>query len=166
MKYFTLGFMLLGWFTSFFAQDKVEGAAYGMMLKGLLSHSVNEITVPELRKEKEVVLLDARELREFEVSHIKEALFVGYDNYDLSVLDEVPKEKRIVVYCSVGYRSEKIAEKIKALGYQDVSNLYGGIFEWKNQDGLVVNDRGHTEDVHAYDKVWGVWLKKGRKIYK
>ncbi|MEL6718853.1 MAG: rhodanese-like domain-containing protein, partial [Bacteroidota bacterium] len=68
-------------------------------------------------------------------------------------------------YCSVGYRSEKISEQLLEAGFKDVSNLYGGIFEWKNQDHEVVDEKGATEKVHAYDRVWGFWLKEGKKVY-
>ena len=72
----------------------------------------------------------------------------------------------IVVYCSLGIRSEKISEKLKAEGYSNVRNLYGGIFEWKNKGFEVFDSEGkETEKVHAYSKSWSKWLKNGEKIY-
>jgi 3-mercaptopyruvate sulfurtransferase SseA len=66
----------------------------------------------------------------------------------------------------VGYRSEKISEKLKQAGFKDVSNLYGGIFEWVNQGNPVVDENGKiTDNIHAYSKTWGVWLNKGVKVY-
>ena len=47
-------------------------------------------------------------------------------------VEDIARESTIVVYCSVGYRSEKIAEELDKLGFTNVSNLYGGIFEWIN----------------------------------
>ena len=48
----------------------------------------------------------------------------------------------------------------------NAKNLYGGIFEWKNQDGTVVDDEGSiTDSVHAFDRAWGIWLNKGKKVY-
>ena len=76
------------------------------------------------------------------------------------------KNAKIVVYCSLGIRSEDVAEQIMKAGYTNVYNLYGGIFEWKNKDQKVVNEKGKaTENVHAFNKEWGKWLKKGKKIY-
>lgn len=136
------------------------------MLKNLLSHSVPEIQVQEAARDSaNILFLDAREPREFAVSHIRSAVEVGYDNFDLKKLPEIQKDKRIVIYCSVGYRSEKIAEKLLAAGYKNVSNLYGGIFEWVNQGHPVFNDKGQTQEVHAYSRTWGIWLKKGKKVY-
>jgi rhodanese-related sulfurtransferase len=75
------------------------------------------------------VLIDSREKREFEVSHIDNAVWVGYDTFKMKRIKHIPKDQKIVVYCSVGYRSEKIAEKLIKKGYTKVSNLYGGVFE-------------------------------------
>ncbi len=146
--------------------QKVESTLYGATLKALLSHSVPEVSVKEANQAQTALFLDAREPREFDVSHIANAIPVGYDNLDLSALDNVDKNTKIIVYCSVGYRSEKVAEKLLAEGFKDVSNLYGGIFEWKNQGFPVINTQGKTDSVHAYSKTWGIWLNKGEKVYK
>jgi rhodanese-related sulfurtransferase len=154
--------------TSINGFSQVKSGAYRIMLKGLLSHSVPEITVQEaVNKQSESLLLDAREPREYEISHISGATSVGYDHFDLSKVS-LPenKSKPIIVYCSVGYRSEKVAEKLIKAGYQNVSNMYGGIFEWVNNGYPIVNSAGPTQRVHAFDRTWGVWLKKGEKVYK
>lgn len=148
------------------ASAQVESSAYNFTLKTLLSHSVPEVTVPQLKAMREVLLLDAREWNEYRVSHIKGAKFVGYDQFELEKLRSLDKKKKIVVYCSVGYRSEKISEKLKQAGFIDVSNLYGGIFEWVNQGNPVVDEKENTtENIHAYNKTWSIWLNKGVKVY-
>lgn len=152
--------------TSLDACGQVESGAYRAMLKTLLSHSVPEIQVQEAARDSAAILfLDARETKEYAVSHIKNALHVGYDHFDTTRLANISKERRMVVYCSVGYRSEKIAEKLTAAGYRNVANLYGGIFEWVNQGNPVFNENGPAQEVHAYDRRWGVWLRKGKKVY-
>jgi len=148
------------------AATQVQSGAYQLMLKSLLSHTVPEIPVADVLKDSaEMVFLDAREPAEYAVSHLKNAIFVGYDNFDLRATDGIPKDQRLVVYCSVGYRSEKITEKLKTAGFTNVSNLYGGIFEWVNQEQAVYDAKGRTNRVHAYSRVWGIWLKKGKKVY-
>lgn len=157
---------LLSFFTSCSAQ--VSSGSYNAMLKTLLKHSVPEITVDSLEKYiGNVILLDARELAEYNVSHITGARHVGYDNFSMQTVAGIAKDRHIVVYCSVGYRSEKITEKLKAAGYTQVSNLYGGIFELVNQGNKVVDNSGKpTAKVHAYSKTWGVWLTRGEKVYE
>lgn len=148
-----------------FAQQKTMNPEFDNMLKTLLNHSVQEVAPKEIKDDKNIVYLDAREKREYKVSHIKEAIWTGYDTFNMSRIKDIPKNQKIVVYCSVGYRSEKIAEKLICAGYTDVSNLYGGIFEWVHQNKKVVNKKGTTQEVHAYDKEWGQWLKKGIKKF-
>ena len=149
------------------AKRKVKSNSYNMLLKKMLNHKVPEISVDSLAKiVGDVVLLDARETDEFNVSHLAKATFVGYNNFNIDSLKVVDKNTPIVVYCSVGYRSGKVAEKLIENGFTNVQNLYGGIFEWKNANNNVIDKNGITNDVHPYSKSWGIWLKKGNKVYK
>ena len=155
----------LAWLPGAFAQSRVLDPEFDRLLDGLLSHRVPERGVGEIRDKKGLLFLDAREAREYEVSHIPEALWVGYDRFDLGRLQGVDKDQPIVVYCSVGYRSERVAEKLIGAGFTQVSNLYGGIFEWANQGRALNNEEGPTRAVHAYNRSWSKWLKKGVKVY-
>lgn len=147
------------------AQVHVSNKSYDVMLSSLLSHTVNEVGVNDIVTES-YIMLDARERNEYEVSHIPGAIWVGYEDFDPGRLDELDKDAPLVVYCSVGYRSEKIAEALTEKGFSNVSNLYGGIFEWVNAGHQVVDMQdAETSKVHAYSKSWGVWLKKGKKVY-
>ena len=149
------------------AQSNVNSNAYNMMLKSLLDHSVPEVNVADLEQDStSYIYLDAREKNEFDVSRVADAVWVGYDDFKIERVEQIDKDSPIIVYCSVGYRSEKVTEKLLAEGFTNVSNLYGGIFEWKNQGNSVVDENGaETEDVHAYSPNWGIWLKKGNKVY-
>ena len=156
--------LLLIWATAGYSQ--VENRAYRLMLSALLQHSVPEVGIRYVAdNHSSLVFLDARELREYAVSHIDGAIHIGYDHFDLEKMATLNPHSRIVVYCSVGYRSEKISEKLIVAGFKNVSNLYGGIFEWVNQGYPVYSEKGETRQVHAFDRTWGIWLKKGEKVY-
>ncbi|CAM1351826.1 rhodanese-like domain-containing protein [Tenacibaculum crassostreae] len=163
MKKLAFFFLLIS--LNSFSQKNLE-----QLLKKFNTENVPYISVTDLQKETEVVLLDTREPVEFEVSHIKNAICVGYDFFNLEkALKELPQNKntKIVVYCSLGIRSEDIAEQLQKAGYTNVFNLYGGIFEWKNQNNTVVNKQNNpTEKVHTFNKEWSKWLHKGEKIYE
>lgn len=149
------------------AQTHVGNKAYDVMLSSLLSHDVNEISVDSFKNSGQTIVLDARAYEEFKVSHIKNAIWVGYDDFQLARVDSIPKDENIVVYCSVGYRSEKISEKLVAAGYLHVQNLYGGIFEWVNDANPVVDMQEQpTNKIHPYSNTWGVWLTNGEKAYE
>ena len=128
----------------------------------LIDHSVPIITVDQLEKNIEsYLILDAREKEEYDVSHIPGAKYIGYDNFQLSAISNIKKDMTIVVYCSIGYRSEKIGEKLKKAGYTNVKNLFGSIFEWVNQKNEVV-DKNNTvvRKVHTYNWLWSKWVDK------
>ncbi|MCO7184010.1 rhodanese-like domain-containing protein [Tenacibaculum sp. XPcli2-G] len=168
-----LFFLILLISVNSFSQKNLE-----QLLKKYNTESVPYISVSELQKEKpfdpaqgdSIIILDAREPKEFKVSHLKNAICVGYDLFNLeNTLAKLPKNKntKIVVYCSLGIRSEDIAEKLQKEGFINIFNLYGGIFEWKNQGNTIVNLQNKpTEKVHAFNKEWSKWLHKGEKIYE
>ncbi len=145
-----------------FAQDTL-----GELLSTYNKDRIPYISVAELSKT-DAILLDAREQEEFNTSHLKGATFVGYDNFKLKKVKKLisNKDAEIVVYCSLGIRSEDIAEKLKKAGFTNVKNLYGGIFEWKNNDLPVYNlEEKETDKVHTFSKEWSIWLTKGIKVY-
>ncbi len=143
-------------------QSKIDEA-----LKIHLKGSVKTIKVHDLaRNYSDYVVLDAREKKEYEVSHLKNAQLIGFNTPDFSVVEKLPKNTPIVVYCSIGVRSEKIGEQLLKMGYTNVQNLYGSIFEWINS-GREVYDKNNvpTAKIHAFDTIWGQCLKKGNKVY-
>ena len=140
------------------------------LLKEYNNETVPYISLDSLKKlSKNTLLLDTRERKEFNTSHLKGAKFVGYDSFNLkkTIKKNPNKNAQIVVYCSLGIRSEDIAEKLKKAGYTNVLNLYGGIFEWKNKGNKVFNSKEEeTKKVHAFSHEWSKWLLKGEKVYE
>ncbi|MCG2459899.1 rhodanese-like domain-containing protein [Flavobacteriaceae bacterium F89] len=131
-------------------------------------NSVPYISVDQLAALKGPVLLDAREKEEFDISHLQHAIWVGDKTFNMdSVHLKIPdKNTPLIVYCSVGVRSEDIGEKLLANGYTHVKNLYGGIFEWKNDGYPIYDDVGReTDSIHAFSRHWGKLLKSGIKVY-
>ncbi len=145
-----------------------QNRPYDWMLKTLYKNSVPFIKATELRAmpKTTAIILDTREAAEYNVSHIPGARYVGYDYFRLADVQDIPKNQPVIVYCSVGYRSERIGDKLKAAGYKDVKNLYGGIFEWANLDyPMKDKNQNTTQTVHGYSKEWGVWVK-GKVVYQ
>ena len=151
--------------TSFcFAQNTIPD-----VLEKLNKKIVPYITVNELKEKKNFILLDARESKEFKISHLQNAINVGYDKFDNKNIISLLKDKNelIIVYCSIGIRSETIGEKLIKKGYKNVYNLYGGIFEWKNSNEKTVNSKNvETDSIHTFNKEWSQYLKNGIKIYE
>jgi rhodanese-related sulfurtransferase len=108
-----------------------------------------------------LVLFDVREKAEFDKSHIRGALWVKPDWSADSVFAHYGSalhNKRVVMYCSVGYRSgamvEKLADSLQQRGCKGY-NLRGGIFSWYNLGYTVVANDAPIDVVHPYDNVWG-----------
>ncbi len=107
------------------------------------------------------LLLDVRTASEFEVSHLAGATRVqpGADVSKLSL----PKDRPIVTYCSVGYRSAALAKQLGAAGYTQVTNLEGSIFRWANENRPLVHDGHPTDKVHPYNALWGMLVEKAHR---
>ncbi|MEM7549041.1 MAG: rhodanese-like domain-containing protein [Bacteroidota bacterium] len=147
------------------SQSKLE-----LAVNAALDFSVDTIDVEILKEyiadDQSLIILDTRSEKEFNMSHIEGARFIDYDNFSKQSLSDVDPDSRIVTYCSIGYRSEKIAEKLEELGFSNVNNLYGGIFEWKNSGNPVVNQEGNeTDTVHTYNRIWSFFLTNGIRTY-
>ena len=113
------------------------------------------------------LLLDTREKEEFQVSRIHNATLVGYQDFSLKSANKEAKNIPVIVYCSIGARSEEIGEKLLDAGFKKVYNLYGGIFYWVNMGYPILDSRGDTtHDIHPYNEEWGKWLNKGNKVYE
>lgn len=95
----------------------------------------------------DVYVLDVRTPSEFNSSHLKGATLIPVTNVFGSNLssdqllqartDEVPKDKKVLVYCRTGKRSEAASGILVKAGNSQVYNLIGGINAW-TEAGLPV----------------------------
>ncbi len=125
-----------------------------------LKYSAPVISVTAAHKAMDSILfIDARGFGEYKVSHIPAAKFVDYQSFSPDMVKDIPRDKKIVVYCSIGYRSEKIATRMIQAGFRNVSNLYGSIFEWANAGYELRDLNGKpTKNVHTYNRKWSKWV--------
>jgi len=107
------------------------------------------------------ILLDARAPREYAVSHLRDARLAPDRVAALRDLGDAPRDTPIVVYCSVGYRSSRLAKELAGRGFTRVSNLEGSIFEWANEHRPVYRGPERVRAVHSYDETWGRFLDPG-----
>ena len=107
------------------------------------------------------VLLDVRTRAEYDVSHLAGAQHVEPDAPASAI--SAPKDRPIVTYCSVGYRSGGFAQRLQAAGYIHVQNLDGSIFHWANEGRPLYRDSVRVEKVHPYNRTWGLLLQKQRR---
>jgi rhodanese-related sulfurtransferase len=128
--------------------------------------SVEHLTQAQLRAlpaAEPVLLLDVRATEEFAVSQLRGALHTpttAAASAAVKAFRAQTPHGKVVVYCSVGYRSAQIAQSLQRAGLQAVYNLEGGIFEWANA-GLPVEQQGRmVAQVHPFDTQWGSLLQE------
>lgn len=110
------------------------------------------INVEEARKmvkENDVFVLDVRTPAEFNSSHLEGATLIPVNNAFGSNLsselllearkNEVPENKKVLVYCRTGHRSTAASTILAKAGYSQVYNMGGGINAWVESGYPVVN---------------------------
>ncbi|HEX8679944.1 MAG TPA: rhodanese-like domain-containing protein [Chthoniobacterales bacterium] len=103
------------------------------------------------------LLVDVRTRAEYEVSHLAGAEYGGAGTgFDLS---QQPRDRAIVTYCSIGYRSGRFARSLRAAGFTNVRNLEGSIFQWANEGRPVFRGEERVTEVHPYNNTWAVFLE-------
>ena len=120
----------------------------------------------ELQKRlNEVFLIDARENAEYIVSHLPGAYRLSLDEWKKKGWPaSLPRQKSVVVYCTIGYRSGLLTNELRQQGI-DALNLYGGIFLWATGEyPLVDQNQGQTSYVHPYDEQWGTLLGSPERL--
>ncbi len=107
--------------------------------------------------------LDTREREEYDVSHLPDARWLGYKEPQWEVLAGIPTTDTLLVYCTVGYRSERIRRELRDRGYPNVYNLYGSIYAWLAVGGVVVDNTGTpVQRVHTFSRRWGRFYPSDR----
>lgn len=102
-----------------------------------------------------VVLLDVRTIEEYFAGHIPRSVCIPLDQLE-ERLNELNKEKSIVVYCKSGCnRSQKAVQILSRHGFKQVKNIPGGINEWYRIGGEIVgNGQKKDEDKAKECPVW------------
>ena len=102
---------------------RLEGNKAGASKAEIKKLSAEALKTSIDRKE-DFILVDVREKNEFASGHLKGAL-----NLPLSTLEntygQLPQDKRIVLYCNSGSRSNSAAELLVQHGYSKIENMEG-----------------------------------------
>lgn len=107
------------------AKDPVNMA--GFVAENILKGKVNIIQwrdIPSIDKTK-AMIIDSRTKEEYDFGHIEGAINIPVDEIR-SRLNEIPRDKKIIVYCAVGLRGYIASRILMQHGYTDVYNLSGG----------------------------------------
>src|SRR6056300_624387 len=75
------------------------------------------------------LILDVRELWEYEKCHLDNSLLMPMGNI-MSLIDTLDKDKETVVVCHHGIRSVQVARYFLSIGFTNIINLKGGLDAW------------------------------------
>lgn len=106
------------------AKDVVNQAA--LVALNQLQGRYQEVKVSDVRKlvEENAFIIDARERREFERGHLKNAVNIPLSEFRKR-LDEIPKDRPVYIHCRSGQRSYNMVMALKNIGYDNVYNIAG-----------------------------------------
>jgi len=83
-------------------------------------------------EDNEVMILDVREPQEYEFCKLEGSVLLPMSQMK-ERQDEVPKDKKVLIYCHHGVRSMQVVRYLRSRGWKQVINLEGGIDEWSQQ---------------------------------
>lgn len=125
---------------------------------------VEGITVSQLQQlqqqGQELLLVDVRSPEERAVSYIPGAITTKEFERDL----EQYKNVKVIVYCTIGYRSGKYAQKLQQQGVK-VLNLEGSLLAWSHVQGELINATGMTNKVHIFGRQWQLTSKDYEPVW-
>ncbi len=90
-------------------------------IKALLDSSIQEI-----------LILDVREYWEYDICHIDGSINMPMGQI-INRLDEIEKDKTLIVVCHHGIRSRVVGQYLSNHGFLEVLNLTGGIDRWSKE---------------------------------
>ena len=133
-----------------------------------------------------IVVIDSRRQDEFDVSHIPNSKLVHFPTDQETLLNFLTEESRkhetssaknsdkknleIVCYCSLGYRSSILAQRMATVVKTDIFlsrkdiklyNLEGSIFKWANENKHMIDlNEKTTKFAHPFSYTFCAFLQK------
>lgn len=103
----------------------------GLKLSNIQQLNVNEAV--RLMNDNDVVVLDVRESSEYNTGHIRDSIHIPMTSLVKRLTElEKYKNKQILAYCRSGSRSNGACRTLNKQGFENVSNLAGGIMSWSS----------------------------------
>ena len=104
------------------------------------------------------LLIDVRTREEYDYSHLPSAVQMDPAIQTKEALKIIGNARSVVLYCSVGYRSSKLAARLVRAGLTHVTNLEGSVFAWANEGFPLEKGGRPASKVHPYSRVAGKML--------
>lgn len=86
-----------------------------------------------LDKKDDFTLIDCREEDELIEAQIAGAIHMPLSNFTQQMNELKDKNKKIVIFCRGGVRSDRACQILEDQGFTDLANVEGGIMAWLNE---------------------------------
>jgi glyoxylase-like metal-dependent hydrolase (beta-lactamase superfamily II)/rhodanese-related sulfurtransferase len=118
------------------------------------SPNVREVDLDELRERPaNTVVVDVREPEEFALGHVPGA--INLPQADLATrLDEVPRDRPVMVICQAGLRSLRAAQFLSQCGLRDVASVKGGTAAWRTAGGELIQESARAPETGIVETEW------------
>lgn len=105
---------------------------FGQVMGGTAVTNITPADVQQkLKARQKVLILDVRQPEEYaRDGHIKGSRLMPLGSLS-SRLNELPRDVPIICVCRSGARSRTACEQLQREGFEDVSNMSGGMMTWK-----------------------------------
>lgn len=113
-----------------------------------------------LLQEGKALFIDVREPKEQQVSMLPGAVTEKQFLKDPGQY----RDRTLIGYCTISYRSGKLAETLQARGIT-LLNLKGGLLAWVHAGGKVYDQNGETKRIHVYGKKWNLGPKDYEAVW-
>jgi len=132
-------------------RDKIEAMyqSYKKDFPGVPDIQISDAM--RLLQEGKALFIDVREEKEQQVSMLPGAV----TEKQFLKNPEKYRDRTLIGYCTISYRSGKLAEKLNAQGIT-LLNLKGGLLAWVHAGGKVFDQSGETKRIHVYGKKWNL----------
>lgn len=121
---------------------------------------VTNISPSHVSNISDAIFLDVREDDEYEVSMIPGAITLK----EFSKNEDFYKDKTVVVYCTIGYRSGLFTKELMDKGFR-AYNLKGGVLLWSHAMKDFLKDGVVTKKVHVYGRNWDLLNASYEAVY-
>lgn len=92
-----------------------------------------------IESDEKYVMIDVRNNYESKVGHFEGAVTPDVDTFyefpDWLGKVDIPKDRKVLMYCTGGIRCEKFSVLMKKKGWDDVNQLHGGILRYAKEEG-------------------------------
>lgn len=128
-------------------KKKKDRAAFDAELDALVDEEVRfdipVITGYQLKELSEsgdpLIVLDARAKEDYDKKHIKNAKWIGEEDFSIERIWMLDQSKTIVLYGSMGGKTEAIAQQLEKVGFKKIYNLHGNLDEWAKYKYVVLD---------------------------